>query len=83
MATYPFQGFWEFALANMDQKWNHIARDPLHHFSSPQACPTHSMAIKQSMGRWNLKKVTKKGAFQGQFSGILGQEEVVLATKWV
>ena len=49
-----------------------FARDSLHHFSSLQGCPTHSMAVKHNTGRWNLKKYAKKGVFEGWFCGILG-----------
>ena len=58
--------------------WKYLASDPLHHYLSPQGCPTHSMAIKHIKGnveRWKLKKVCKIGAFQGCFCSHLGQKE--------
>ena len=40
--------------------WKHLAKDPLHHYLSPQRCPMQSMALKHSTRRWNLKKYAKR-----------------------
>ena len=59
-----------------------VARDPLHHYLSPQGCPKHSMAVKHNTRRWNLEKYAKR-VLSRLFLRDFGPKRVVGATKWV
>ena len=62
---------------------NYVASDPFHPDLPPQACPTHSMAIKHTTGRWKLKKYAKMVLFKVDFVVFWAPKEGFWATIWV